>query len=97
MINKGAKALAGAVFAAFIFFEAVTMLFGEAIVMGYRILGEAVWAYAIIAIAASALSMIMIFRDRALGYLVLGLSVTVVLIVYFGHRIFWWPCEYCSL
>lgn len=96
MTSRGAKALAGAVFAFFVFLEAMTILFGEAIMVGHRVFDEAVMAYAGAMIAASALSMVMILTGRALGYLVLGLSVTVTLIVYFGHHMLLWPCEYCG-
>ena len=48
-------------------------------------------------ITISTFSMILIFKDKTVGYLILALSIVITLIVYFGHRMLWWPCEYCNL
>ena len=97
MINKSGKMLAGAIFVLFALFEFLMIMFGETIMVGHRIVGVEARIYPGSMIAVAAFSMILIFKDRTVGYLILGLSVTITLIVHFGHRMLWWPCGYCSL
>ena len=95
MINKSGKILACAIFIIYTIFEYLMFMFGEAIMVGHRVVGADARIYAGIMMAVAAFSMILIFMDRAIGYLILGLSITITLVVYFGHHMFWWPCKYC--
>ena len=97
MINKGNKIVASIVFGFFIFIEIIFLMVGEGIMFGYRVFDEIVRGYSIITIVLSTISMILIFKDKTSGYLMLILTIIVTLIIYFGHRMLWWPCEYCNM
>ncbi len=97
MINIGNKIVASIVFGFFIFFEIMIFMFGEGIMFGYRVFNEIVRGYSTITIILSTFSIILIFKDKTSGYLIFILTIIVTLIIYFGHRMLWWPCEYCSM
>ncbi len=96
MINKGNKSLAGAFFGFFIFFEVILLIFGEGIMIGHRVFLE-IRIYSIVNIIISNISIILIFKDKTIGYLILILSMVIAFIVYFGHLMLWWPCDYCGI
>ena len=97
MINKGNKIAASIVFGFFTFIQNIFFTVGEGIMFGYRVFNEIVVGYSIATIALATISMILIFKDKTSGYLILILTIIVTLIIYFGHRMLWWPCEYCNI
>ena len=97
MVNKSNKIIAGVFFSIFVLIEFLLIIAGEAIMMGHRVFDDVVRIYAGLMIAISAFSMLLIFKDKTVGYLILALPITLTTIVYLGHRMLWWPCEYCNL
>lgn len=97
MINKDAKVFCSLFGFFFIFTEITILMFGEGIMFGYRVFDNEIRLFALAGIGACIVSIILIFKDKNIGYLIFALVIAITLLVYFGHLIGWWPCEYCDL
>ncbi|QLH06779.1 hypothetical protein C5F50_06585 [Nitrosopumilus ureiphilus] len=70
---------------------------GEGILFGIRYFDEVIRTFTGIEIIISIASMILIFKDKQIGFILLAISILSTYIIQFGHRMLWWPCEYCRL
>ena len=69
---------------------------GEGILFGHRYFDDIIRIFTGIEIIILTVSIVLIFRDKQIGYVLLTISILSTYIIAFGHRMFWWPCEYCS-
>jgi hypothetical protein len=69
---------------------------GEGILFGNRYFDDVIRTFTGIEMIISILSIVLIFKDKQIGYVLLAISILSTHIITFGHRMFWWPCEYCS-
>ena len=69
---------------------------GEGILFGHRYFDDVIRIFTGIEIIILTVSIVLIFRDKQIGYVLLTISILSTYIIAFGHRMFWWPCEYCS-
>ena len=97
MSGRGSKVAASVVFVAFAAFELLVLMYGEAIMFGHRVYLNVLGPFVLGVLAVSVASTCLIWMNRDVGYLLLGLVITVTLVVELGHRMMWWPCDYCSL
>jgi hypothetical protein len=72
-------------------------MFGEGILFGIRVFDDVIRLHAVAMVIISSIGMVLIFKDKIIGYVIVALTMIITLMVYFGHRMLWWPCEYCSL
>ncbi len=70
---------------------------GEGILFGHRYFDDVIRTFTGIEMIISILSIVLIFKDKQIGYVLLTLSILSTYIIALGHRMFWWPCEYCGL
>lgn len=96
MINKKYKIISGIVFGFFVFMEITMFLVGEGVMFGIRVFDDVIRLHAGIMIIVSSIGIVLIFKDKIIGYVIVILPIVITLIIYFGHRMLWWPCEYCS-
>jgi hypothetical protein len=80
-----------------LFVLSTVFAFGDGILFGFRYFDEAIQAFTGIEMTASVVAIVLIFKDKQIGFVLLGLSIASTYVIQFGHRIFWWPCEYCRL
>jgi len=71
-------------------------MMGEGILFGHRYFDETIRMFTGIEMIISILSIVLIFKDKRIGYVLLAISILSTYIVTLGHRMFRWPCEYCS-
>jgi len=45
----------------------------------------------------SVISIILILKGKKHGYILLASLTVIELVVFFGHRFGFWPCEYCAI
>jgi preprotein translocase subunit SecY len=69
---------------------------GEGIMFGIRVFDDVIRYPTVIMIIVSSIGIVLIFKEKTIGYLIVILSILITLIIGFGHRMLWWPCEYCS-
>ena len=74
----------------------VGFIVGEGILFGHRYFDEAIRSFSGIEIIISIVSIVLIFKERQIGYLLLALTILSTYIIQLGHRIFLWSCDYCS-
>ena len=70
---------------------------GEGILFGHRYFDEVIRTFTGVEIVLSVTSLFLIFKEKQMGYVLLIVSVLCTYIIQFGHRMLWWPCEYCIL
>lgn len=70
---------------------------GEGILFGFRYFDEIIRMFTGIEMIISIVSIVLIFKDKQIGYVLLASSILSTYIIIFGHRMLWWPCEYCRL
>lgn len=70
---------------------------GEGILFGQRYFDEVIRTFTGIEIILSVVSLFLIFKEKKVGYVLLTASILSTYIIQFGHRMLWWPCEYCNL
>lgn len=97
MINKDLKAISGLFFGFFVFFEVVIFLFGEGIMFGIRVFDNEIRLFALSGIFVSSMGIVLILKDKNIGYLIVSVTILITLIIFFGHMMLWWPCPYCEL
>ena len=97
MINKGAKAFTGLFYSFFMFLEIILLLVGEGIMFGNRVFDNEIRLFALAGIVVSSMGIVLIFKDKNIGYLIISVTIVITLVIYFGHRMLWWPCEYCRM
>ena len=78
-----------------LFFLSTIFMMGEGILFGFRYFDDVIRTFAGIEMVVSILSIVLIFKDKQIGYVLLALSILSTYIITFGHRMLWWPCEYC--
>jgi len=69
---------------------------GEGILFGHRYFDDVIRTFTGIEMIISIASIVLIFKDKQIGYVLFAISILSAYIIAFGHRMFWWPCEYCS-
>jgi len=74
----------------------VFILVGEGILFGHRYFDETIRIFSGIEIILSIVSIILIFKEHKIGYLLLAITILSTYIIQLGHRIFLWNCDYCS-
>ena len=79
-----------------LFFLSTIFMVGEGILFGHRYFDDVIRIFTGIEIIILTVSIVLIFRDKQIGYVLLTISILSTYIIAFGHRMFWWPCEYCS-
>ena len=79
-----------------LFFLNTIFMVGEGILFGHRYFDDVIRTFTGIEIIISIVSIVLIFKDKQIGYVLLAISILSTYIIAFGHRMFWWPCEYCS-
>ena len=73
------------------------IMFGEGILFGIRVFEELQIFHVVQAILVG-ISGILIYKNQEKrGYVLLAVSILSTYITEFGHRMYWWPCEYCNL
>ena len=97
MNNKTAKISCSAVTGFHLFFLSAIFMVGEGILFGHRYFDDVIRIFIGIEMIFSILSIVLIFKDKQIGYVLLALSILSTYITIFGHRMLWWPCEYCRL
>jgi hypothetical protein len=96
MKNIDMKLLSTMFFGFFVFLEVVIFVIGEGTMVGYKVFDNTVRIYSVIMIVISIVSIVLIFKDKQAGYAILGFTILITMIVYFGHHLLLWPCEHCS-
>ncbi len=79
------------------FLLSTIFMLGEGILFGFRYFDNVIRMFTGIEMIISIVSIILIFKDKQIGYVLLALSILSTYIIIFGHRMLWWPCEYCRL
>jgi len=97
MNNKTAKIGCFAAAGFYFFLLSTIFMMGEGILFGHRYFDETIRTFTGIEIVLSVVSVFLIFKDKQIGYILLAISILSTYIIAFGHRMFWWPCEYCRL
>ncbi|WP_048115632.1 hypothetical protein [Nitrosopumilus adriaticus] len=80
-----------------LFFLSTIFMVGEGILFGIRFFDEVIRVFTGVEILISIISVILIFKDKPIGFVLLAISVLSTYVIQFGHRMFLWPCEYCGL
>ncbi len=96
MNNKTVKTGCSVVTGFHLFLLSTIFLVGEGILFGHRYFDDVIRIFTGIEMVVSILSIVLIFKDKQIGYVILAISILSTYIVTFGHRMFWWPCEYCN-
>jgi hypothetical protein len=97
MNNKTAKIGYSAVTGFHLFLLSAIFMAGEGILFGHRYFDEVIRTFTGIEIVLSVMSLLLIFKEKQIGYVLLTVSILSTYIIQFGHRILWWPYEYCRL
>lgn len=97
MNNKTVKIGCSAVTGFHLFLLSTIFMIGEGILFGIRYFDDVTRVFTGIEMAISVVSVVLIFKDKKIGYVLLALSVLSTYIITLGHRMLWWPCEYCNL
>jgi len=97
MNNKTVKICCSAITGFHLFLLSIIFMVGEGILFGHRYFDETIRTFTGIEIVLSAVSLFLIFKDKQVGYILLAISILSTYIITFGHRMLWWPCEYCRL
>ena len=97
MKTRNKKFLSSAIATLHLFLLTTIFMVGEGILFGHRYFDETIRIFAGTEIVLSIISIVLIFKEKQIGYVLLTLSVLSTYIIAFGHRIFLWPCDYCSL
>jgi hypothetical protein len=97
MNNKTAKIGCSAVTGFHLFLLSAIFMAGEGILFGHRYFDEVIRTFTGIEIVLSVMSLLLIFKEKQIGYVLLTVSILSTYIIQFGHRMLWWPCEYCRL
>jgi hypothetical protein len=74
----------------------ILFIAGEGILFGHRYFDEIIRTFSVIEIILSIVSLILIFKEKSIGYVLLTISILSTYIIQLGHRMLWWPCDYCS-
>ncbi|QMU55222.1 MAG: hypothetical protein GKS07_10205 [Nitrosopumilus sp.] len=96
MNRKTAKIGCSAIAGFHLFFLSTIFMVGEGILFGFRYFDDVIRIFTGIEMIISTVSIILIFKDKQMGYVILALSILSTYIIMFGHRMLWWPCEYCK-
>lgn len=70
---------------------------GEGILFGLRYFDEVIRIFNGTEIIISVVSIILIFKERKIGYILFAVTILSTYIIQLGHWMFWWPCDYCSI
>ncbi|MGH1568134.1 MAG: hypothetical protein ACRBBZ_02890 [Nitrosopumilus sp.] len=97
MNGKTAKIICSTVTGSHLFLLSTIFMVGEGILFGHRHFDDVIRIFAGIEIILSSVSLFLIFKEKQIGYVLLTVSVLSTYIIQFGHRMLWWPCEYCNL
>ena len=97
MKHKIVKIGCSTIFGFHLFLLSTIFMVGEGILFGFRYFDEVIRIFTGIEMIISIVSIILIFKDKQIGYVLLILSILSTYIITFGHRMLWWPCEYCRL
>lgn len=97
MNNKTAKMGCSAIACFHLFLLSTIFMVGEGILFGHRYFDEVIRTFTGIEIVLSVVSLFLIFKEKQVGYVLLAVSILSTYIITFGHRMLWWPCEYCRL
>jgi len=97
MNNKTAKIGCSVVTCFHLFLLSTIFMMGEGILFGFRYFDEIIRIFTGIEMIISIVSIVLIFKDKQMGYVFLALSILSTYIIAFGHHMLWWPCEYCRL
>ena len=71
--------------------------FGEGIVFGERLFNEFIMIPHFSMAVGSVISIILILKGKKQGYILLVSLTVIELVVFYGHRFGFWPCEYCAM
>ena len=71
--------------------------FGEGVVFGERLFNEFIMIPHFSMAVGSVISIILILKGKKHGYILLASLAVIELVVFYGHRFGFWPCEYCAL
>jgi hypothetical protein len=80
-----------------LFWLFLIFIFGEGILFGHRYFDGIIRIFSGIEIIITIVSVILIIKNRKLGYVLLAISILSTVIIELGHLIHLWPCEYCNL
>ncbi len=69
---------------------------GEGILFGHRYFDEVIRTFSGIEAIISIVSIILIFKERKIGYVLLAATILSTYIIELGHWMLLWPCDYCS-
>ena len=97
MNNKTVKIGCSAVTCFHLFLLGTIFMVGEGILFGHRYFDEVIRIFTGIEIILSVVSLFLIFKEQKAGFVLLTVSILSTYIIQFGHRMLWWPCEYCNL
>jgi len=95
MNNKTAKMGCSAIAGLHLFLLSAIFMAGEGILFGFRYFDETIRTFTGIEIVLSVVSLFLIFKGKQIGYVLLAVSILSTYVIAFGHRMLWWPCEYC--
>ena len=70
---------------------------GEGILFGLRYFDEVIRIFNGTEIIISIVSVVLIFRERKIGYILFALTILSTYIIELGHWMLLWPCDYCTL
>ena len=95
MNNKTAKIGCSAIAGFHLFLLSTIFMTGEGILFGFRYFDETIRTFTGIEIVLSVVSLFLIFKGKQIGYVLLTVSILSTYVITLGHRMLWWPCEYC--
>ncbi len=78
-------------------YQILTGAFGEGIVFGERLFNEYITIPHFSIAAGTILSIILILKGKKHGYILLASLSVITLVVFYGHRFGFWPCDYCAI
>lgn len=70
---------------------------GEGILFGLRYFDEVIRIFNGAEIIISIVSVILIFKERKIGYILFAVTILSTYIIELGHWMLLWPCDYCRL
>ncbi len=97
MINNIEKSVFGGVVAFHIFWLFILNIVGEAIMYGHRYFDDTIRNFTLFEIIILIVSFIVIYKNKRISYIILGISLVSSYIVLLGHRFGIYECTYCNL
>jgi len=74
----------------------ILFIAGEGILFGHRYFDEIIRTFSGKEIILSIVSLVLIFKEKSIGYVLLTVSILSTYIIQLGHQMLWWPCDYSS-